>query len=252
MKEVIRHANVGDTIKIVNRFTKNCSYKNGDVFNVVDVEAMADFAGNVTVKNSLGERIPICYSEYVVLEETKHVKDNIRDCTIALNREGRLLIFLRKGDGTLQTYEKYMLEEGRDCSGVNNIASFTEDMTHNKYDCYDIMAYINYSQASYALYKFLYSNLNPNSIVWDWRRKEEYTEEEKELIKAAIKLGLKYLARDYDGKLFLYNVEPNKINKLSIWGYPDSEFRMLEIDRDLFKNVKWEDNKAIDITKIRL
>ena len=57
-----------------------------------------------------------------------------------------------------------------------------------------------------------------------------------------------WLARDERGDLYLYNEEPHKDNKYPEWliGF-DNEGKYIEIDTELFPQVKWEDKEPTEV-----
>lgn len=63
-----------------------------------------------------------------------------------------------------------------------------------------------------------------------------------------LSLGYKYLARDKDGKIFLYYYKPNKMTK--VWWSETGKAFIIGIGNNCFKFVKWEDDEPTPIDKI--
>lgn len=63
-----------------------------------------------------------------------------------------------------------------------------------------------------------------------------------------IKCGYKYIARDYDGDIFLYTNKPEK--GFSVW-FPDLEFLNLRRFDVCFPMVKWEDEEPWKIKDLK-
>ena len=56
-----------------------------------------------------------------------------------------------------------------------------------------------------------------------------------------------YVARDKNGDLYLYTVKPKKIDDCWICSYPAN---MVELDKELYPEVKWEDDEPTEVKLI--
>ena len=77
-----------------------------------------------------------------------------------------------------------------------------------------------------------------------WERKEKPTEDEKIILKNIPK-KYKYIARDRDGLIFLYNKKPSKCDYSWI-GYNSIAFPYYH----LFQFIKWEDEEPYSIEEL--
>lgn len=79
----------------------------------------------------------------------------------------------------------------------------------------------------------------------------KFTEDEK-VIAMHINKKYKWMARDKDGGLFMYVNKPTKRDRLNIWtvdyGYLNIE-NFID-DKDMFKNIGWEDDEPTRISDI--
>lgn len=56
-----------------------------------------------------------------------------------------------------------------------------------------------------------------------------------------------YIARDEDGRLWLYDIEPKKEPNQSWW---DASTNFIDLDSNLYPEVKWTDEKATEVELI--
>lgn len=119
---------------------------------------------------------------------------------------------------------------------------YTDDL--KSYRCfkeYDVVEVYLIQPKSNDLLNSNFMNLSVRFVVW---KREEYTNKQKEIFKALKALGYKYIARDKDGDLFAYEIEPRKGH---LWWYADKDGRECELDKEAFKLIKWEDSKPFEI-----
>lgn len=86
-------------------------------------------------------------------------------------------------------------------------------------------------------------------VIWERKEKEKaplLSEAEYHILKN-LNTKWKWIARDKDGCLFLYNKKPYKYG--SFWKYT-SAYTELDIYKHLFPCMKWEDDKPWSITKL--
>lgn len=74
-------------------------------------------------------------------------------------------------------------------------------------------------------------------LQWLYQEDEPFTEEEKIILKN-IRKDFKWIARDYDGKLCLYEVEPRKNS--GVYSSFTGKFCYFSVYKHLFKNVTFE------------
>lgn len=60
----------------------------------------------------------------------------------------------------------------------------------------------------------------------------------------------KYIVRDYMGKIFVHTHEPSKDLKGGFWGVGEGTYENASFLKDLFKFVKWSDDKPTSIKDI--
>ena len=72
--------------------------------------------------------------------------------------------------------------------------------------------------------------------------------------------GIYYIARDRDGKLYMYSSDPKKNMNTGEWesrhlpsvnGVPQESY-ILKLDYNMFPEVKWEDKKATAVTIVKM
>lgn len=80
---------------------------------------------------------------------------------------------------------------------------------------------------------------------------KEFSEDEK-VIAMHINKKYKWMARDKDGELFMYVNKPTKRDRLNIWtvDYGYLNIKNFIDDKDMFKNIKWEDDEPTRIRDI--
>jgi len=80
---------------------------------------------------------------------------------------------------------------------------------------------------------------------------KEFSEDEK-VIAMHINKKYKWMARDKDGELFMYVNKPTKRDRLNIWtvDYGYLNIKNFIDDKDMFKNIKWEDDGPTRISDI--
>lgn len=73
--------------------------------------------------------------------------------------------------------------------------------------------------------------------------------EEYEILKELIGEGFKWICRDWDGDLYVYEIKPYKGNV--VWWYGDSDLVIRRISSsDLFRFIRWEDENPYNIYEL--
>ena len=97
----------------------------------------------------------------------------------------------------------------------------------------------------------VYEDYTCSKVLWERKEKPVLTEDEKVILKN-INPMYKYIARDNNGKLFIYAIKPNKMSFLPSWtisvptiSYEDSTG--FNTYRHLFDFIKWEDEEPYSI-----
>lgn len=96
-------------------------------------------------------------------------------------------------------------------------------------------------------------NKNSKYLELLWERKElpQLSKDEKTILEAVVeKTKAKYIARDYDGELYVYKSKPEK--KKEIWIAEDYSSLLLDYVKNLFKSIKWEDEEPYYIPDLLL
>ena len=83
------------------------------------------------------------------------------------------------------------------------------------------------------------------NLLEEYKEPVKLTKFEYEYLKVAKKEEFNFIARDGDGRLFLYNNKPWKAE--NDWDYED---RTTPVFAELFKFVKWEDKEPYSIDEI--
>ena len=136
------------------------------------------------------------------------------------------VVELRNGD-------KYLLYDGEFISltgdGYIHLDNYHQDFTDIDGEVeFDIMK--------------VYKDYTCKELLWE--RKEKPTEDEKIILKNIPK-KYKYIARDRDGLIFLYNKKPSKCDYSWI-GYNSIAFPYYH----LFQFIKWEDEEPYSIEEL--
>ena len=226
-----RKANVGDRVKIVNVNPESIGeYEIGDTFVVVSTYNGDE---DIYARDEEGHTYCLLEEEYEVLEDTvQTLKDQIKPFTIAKLSDGTVGIFLPDHREKLVLYN-------RNYAYVNSLEAFDDSLKAVHPTDSDIIAIKNADFPIAALYYTYKSN---EEMEWDWKRKQERTEEEKKILEIALQLGLKYVTRDYDGQLLFWEKEPVVLEDYDFWCIDEGiEATILSMSReDIFKEVTFE------------
>lgn len=81
-------------------------------------------------------------------------------------------------------------------------------------------------------------------------KKKEFTDDELCILRNVDK-GYKWIARDEDGELCLFNSKPNKLitENYKTWENPfnTSNYKLIEIFNHIFNSIQWEDEEPVFI-----
>ena len=56
-----------------------------------------------------------------------------------------------------------------------------------------------------------------------------------------------WVARDENGYIDIFDIEPHKSEKMKMWLVSDIETKFMELPKDAFPTVKWEDEKPTKV-----
>ena len=144
-----------------------------------------------------------------------------------------------------------MLYGHQDIAFVNNISficgnDYTEDLKDNNNLNYDIVEVfqVNHDEKSLLTYAFL--DLKRRFSIW---KRQEYTEEQKEIFMALKVLEFNYIARDsksITSSLCAYAKKPTKGDKIWLCNLSNRIISITTKD-DIFDFLKWEDEEPFEI-----
>ena len=127
--------------------------------------------------------------------------------------------------------------------GYTPLDDYTNDLLYiYKYDKdYDIVA-VNIPEDSDHLNEPLY-NYHHNRLKWTWEREEKpkLIDVEKIILKN-IPNEYKYICRDEDERLYVYENMPYKNDIDSVWHF-EGEYESLTLFKEMFKFIKFEDEE---------
>ena len=89
-----------------------------------------------------------------------------------------------------------------------------------------------------------FMKLNKRYSIW---KREEYTDEQKEVFKALRLLGFNWIAKDNNGELYAYKEKPHKTSGDKWIDNKLSYIYLSTLDKNLFDFIKWEDNEPFEI-----
>ena len=114
-------------------------------------------------------------------------------------------------------------EEGKD------ISQYKKDLTfiNNTYPELDIMK--------------VYKDFTFKELLWERKEKPKLTDDEKVILRNIDK-NYKWIARDKNGRLFLY-IEKERITKGGDRWHTDGDFLDFHMFDNLFQSIKWEDEE---------
>lgn len=103
-------------------------------------------------------------------------------------------------------------------------------------------------------YEFKESEITVNDItmceVIKLPNKKQFTDDELCILRNVDK-GYKWIARDEDGELCLFNSKPNKLitENYKTWENPfnTSNYKLIEIFNHIFNSIQWEDTEPVCI-----
>lgn len=154
---------------------------------------------------------------------------------------GKHVVELRNGNRYFVTFFKETIGLSNFKNYFSNIDSFDENMTYRISDDthienFDITrVFIIYN--SLPLGDFMFEDCNLSEI---WHREEIFITPDEKAILRNVK-GFKYIVRDKDKKLFVYEQKPVKGD--FIWNFTSVNFEPMCAFCDLFQMVQWTDDE---------
>lgn len=127
-------------------------------------------------------------------------------------------------------------------NGFLNGTEYSDDLIHENFRDFDIVEVFNScKEGAYLIGELL--KLEEKYSIW---KRQEYTEEQKEIFKALKLLGFNYIARDEDDDLVAYDVRPNKAKA---WWYNKSRYNAYtnRVFNKQLDFIKWEDEEPFEI-----
>lgn len=110
---------------------------------------------------------------------------------------------------------------------------------------YDIMEVYTINEKLNSLLNAYTLDLDKKFSIW---KRQEYTDEQKEIFKALKVLGLNWIARDKDNDIYAYYTEPRKNGWNDAWGLDCEEgYLKSNNNKEVFGFIKWEDEKPFKI-----
>ena len=152
---------------------------------------------------------------------------------------GKHVVELRNGNRYFVTFFKETIGLSNFKNYFSNIDSFDENMTYRISDDthienFDITrVFIIYN--SLPLGDFMFEDCNLSEI---WHREELFITPDEKAILRNIK-GYEYIARDLDGRLYLFSEKPSKNNEKYV-GYGCKSFLLF---MNLYHMVQWTDDQ---------
>lgn len=130
---------------------------------------------------------------------------------------------------------RFLIKTGYNPLGVNTFCnlvekSINEDLT-NEYERSDIMK--------------VYEDYTCQKLLWERKEKSQLSEDEKVILRN-IPEKWKWIARDKDGYLCIYNEKPKKV--YDTWC--GSDYLFIEVFEHLFQFIKWEDEEPYLISDL--
>ena len=90
----------------------------------------------------------------------------------------------------------------------------------------------------------VYKDYTCTELLWE-RKEAKPTEDEKAILKVLLKEKYKWIARDKNGCLYIYENKPEK--RISIWGASGLAMRPFD---HLFQFIQWEDDEPYSIEEL--
>ena len=124
--------------------------------------------------------------------------------------------------------------------GFEPLKSYDKELNHKSVVRYDIVA-VRLSHEFFCN-EPLYEYIN-KCIEWTWEREEKVklTDVEKVILKN-IPNEYKYICRDEDERLYVYENMPYKNDIDSVWHF-EGEYESLTLFKEMFKFIKFEDEE---------
>ena len=134
--------------------------------------------------------------------------------------------------------------------GKESLNLYNENMEHKYCDGWSIVkVFIPKYEADYLVKDLKDSDIE---VLYEREEKYEYTQQEKDIVRGALALGFRYIGRDDDSSLALYEREP-KTREGGFIGnlhWTENKGQRLYIDKCLFENIKIA-SKINKITKLK-
>lgn len=118
-------------------------------------------------------------------------------------------------------------------------------LTGDGYYYVDSLRFDNNCNNSLIVIMKIYKNYACKEILWERKEKPKLTYDEKVILKNISK-EYKWIARDKNGRLFLY-IEKERITKGGDHWHTDGGFLDFHMFDNLFQFIKWEDEEPYNI-----
>ena len=159
-------------------------------------------------------------------------------------RNGNIYLVVKDVDATLYGHQDVAL--------VNNnsfilLDDYNEDLTDNSNSNYDIVEVFQITWDANSLLSDSFLNLDERFSIW---KREEYTDEQKEIFKALKTLGFNWMARDKDNPVIAFDIKPERRS----FTWYSTKCKQAELFtnsmQETFDFVKWEDEEPFEIPEL--
>jgi hypothetical protein len=158
-------------------------------------------------------------------------------------RSGKIYLVIKDIDSMLYGHQDiaFINSNSFSCGG-----NYMEDLKYNSDSSYDIVEVFQIHDDPKALLNDKFLDLDKRLSIW---KREEYTDEQKEVFKALKVLGFNWIARDDNGNMLMaYDEKPIKAGRY--WGVNLGEYAC-DIAYD-FDFIKWEDKEPFEIPELEV
>ncbi len=236
MKEVKRHAKVGEYIKIIDCNDVMCNgYENGDICIVIEDDSVMDMVIGISEKSTCGDDVWVFYDkEYVVLEDynpigtkqTQIVANEINTEELVVPKLNIEIIkdIVSDIQNALSFDFKLNIGEEREEKDMNKVLKLYYDRKleeiHKKYE------------------EKVDNDFNNIDVVKQYKTLIENFEKEQEaLFKTVENFDNDYLVPSYDSNLYKYSISELKVKDSLMATYEDDKANEIEKLKELVAEV---------------
>jgi len=161
-------------------------------------------------------------------------------------RNGNIYLVVKDVDATLYGHQDVALVNN---NGFILLDDYNEDLTDNCNSNYDIVEVFQITWDANSLLSDSFLNLDERFSIW---KREEYTDEQKEIFKALKTLGFNWIVRDSDYTIYAYESKPEKYK----YDWQSHNETCMEIGSNKILNaphlnfINWEDEEPFEIPEL--